>query len=92
MPVVYLCIFFASLLSVLSKDLSYKNLIIRSIASVAIWHIFVNFSVWLSGGLGYSLFNTYLLAIPFDLRLLLSTLLFSSLFYVSQRHLPQSLA
>ena len=32
MPVVYLCIFFASLLSVLSKDLSYKNLIIRSIA------------------------------------------------------------
>ena len=82
MPIVYLCIFFASLLSVLSKDLSYKNLIIRSIASVAIWHIFVNFSVWLSGGLGYSLFNTYLLAIPFDLKLLLSTLLFSSLFYV----------
>ena len=82
MPVVYFCILFASILSFLSKDLSYKNLIIRGIASVAVWHIFVNFSVWLSGGLGYSLFNTYLLALPFDLRLLISTLIFSSLFYV----------
>ena len=81
MPVVYLCILFASILSFLSKDLSYKNLIIRGIASVAVWHIFVNFSVWLSGGLGYSLSNTYLIAIPFDLRLLLSTVVFSSLFY-----------
>ena len=81
MPAVYLCILFASVLSVLSRDLSYKNLIIRGIASVAVWHIFVNFSVWFSGGLGYSLFNTYLFAIPFDLRLLISTLLFSTLFY-----------
>lgn len=81
MPVVYLCILFASILSFLSKDLSYKNLIIRGIASVAVWHIFVNFSVWLSGGLGHSLSNTYLLAIPFDIRLLLSTVVFSSLFY-----------
>ena len=82
MPIVYLCIFSASILSVLSKVLTYKNLIIRGIASVAIWHIFVNFSVWLSGGLGYSLINTYFLAIPFDLRLLFSTLVFSTLFYV----------
>ena len=81
MPVVYLCILFASILSFLSKDLSYKNLIIRGIASVAVWHIFVNFSVWFSGGLGHSLSNTYLLAIPFDIRLLLSTVVFSSLFY-----------
>jgi hypothetical protein len=81
MPAVYLCILFASILSVLSRDLSYKNLIIRGISSVAAWHIFVNFSVWFSGGLGYSLFNTYLFAIPFDLRLLISTLVFSTLFY-----------
>ena len=81
MPVVYFCIFISSLLSVISKSLSYKNLIIRGGVSVLIWHILVNFSVWLSGGLGYSLLDTYIMAIPFDFQLFLSTIIFSTLFY-----------
>lgn len=84
MPAVYFCIFMASLFSVLSKSLSYKNLIFRGVASVFIWHILVNFSVWLSGGLGFSLLNTYIMAIPFDFQLLLSTVMFSTFFYFSR--------
>ena len=84
MPVVYFCIFISSILAVLSKSFTFKNLIMRGVISVFIWHIFVNFSVWLSGGLGFSLLNTYILAIPFDFQLLLSTVFFSSLFYFSR--------
>ena len=84
MPVVYFCIFISSVLAVLSKSLTFKNLIMRGVISVFFWHIFVNFSVWLSGGLGFSLLKTYLIAIPFDFRLLLSTVFFSSLFYFSR--------
>tara|TARA_B100000925_G_C21756199_1_gene365696 strand:- start:106 stop:612 length:507 start_codon:yes stop_codon:yes gene_type:complete len=84
MPVVYFCIFISSVLAVLSKSLTFKNLIMRGVISVFFWHIFVNFSVWLSGGLGFSLLKTYMMAIPFDFQLLLSTVFFSSLFYFSR--------
>ena len=84
MPVVYFCIFISSVLADLTKSLTFKNLILRGVISVFIWHIFVNFSVWLSGGLGFSLLKTYMKAIPFDFRLLLSTVFFSSLFYYSR--------
>ena len=52
-----------------------------SVGSVIIWHIVVNFGVYLNGHDGSSLAQTYLLAIPFDLRLMASTVLFSIVFY-----------
>ena len=52
-----------------------------SVGSVLIWHIVVNFGVYLNGHDGSSLAQTYLLAIPFDLRLMMSTVFFSLLFY-----------
>ena len=53
----------------------------HSVGSVLIWHIVVNFGVYLNGHDGSSLAQTYLLAIPFDLRLMMSTVFFSLLFY-----------
>ena len=52
-----------------------------SVGSVLIWHIVVNFGVYLNGHDGSSLAQTYLLAIPFDLRLMMSTVFFSLLFH-----------
>lgn len=49
--------------------------------SVLLWHIIVNFGVYLNGLGTISLAQTYIAAIPFDFRLLVSTLAFSSLFY-----------
>ena len=54
---------------------------VNSLLSVVLWHAIVNFGVYLSGLGNVSLVQTYLLAIPFDLRLLTSTLLFSAMFY-----------
>ena len=69
----------------LHKD-NVKRLMVNSLLSVALWHAIVNFGVYLSGLGNVSLAQTYLLAIPFDLRLLTSTLLFSAMFY-GIRHL-----
>ena len=63
-----------------------KRLMVNSLLSVVLWHAIVNFGVYLSGLGNVSLAQTYLLAIPFDLRLLTSTLLFSGVFY-GIRHL-----
>ena len=59
---------------------------VNSLLSVVLWHAIVNFGVYLSGLGNVSLAQTYLLAIPFDLRLLTSTLLFAGMFY-GIRHL-----
>ena len=42
MPVVYLCIVAASVISSLFKNYNYKNMIISGLISVGIWHILVN--------------------------------------------------
>ena len=81
MPVVYLCIIAASIVSSLFKNYNYKNMIISGLVSVGIWHIVVNFSVWITGLQTLPLSAVYIAAIPFDLRLLASTLIFSSLFF-----------
>ena len=69
----------------LYKD-NVQRLMVNSLLSVVLWHVIVNFGVYLSGLSTISLAQTYLLAIPFDLRLLTSTLLFSGMFY-GVRHL-----
>ena len=71
--------------SYLHKD-NVKRLMVNSLLSVVLWHIIVNFGVYLTGLGNVSLAQTYLLAIPFDLRLLTSTLLFSVMFF-GIRHL-----
>ena len=71
--------------SYLHKD-NVKRLMVNSLLSVVLWHIIVNFGVYLTGLGNVSLTQTYLLAIPFDLRLLTSTLLFSVMFF-GMRHL-----
>ena len=71
--------------SYLHKD-NVKRLVANSLLSVVLWHIIVNFGVYLTGLGNVSLAQTYLLAIPFDLRLLTSTLLFSVMFF-GIRHL-----
>ena len=81
MPVVYLCIIAASIVSSLFKNYNYKNMIISGLVSVGIWHVIVNFSVWMTGLQTLPLNAVYIAAIPFDLRLLASTLIFSSLFF-----------
>ena len=81
MPVVYLCIVAASVISSLFKDYNYKNMIFSGLISVGVWHILVNLAVWISGIQALPLSAVYIAAIPFDLRLLASTLIFSSLFF-----------
>ena len=43
MPIVYLCIIFASIIPTLFKTYNYKNMIISGIFSVMLWHIILNF-------------------------------------------------
>ena len=63
-----------------------KKLMVNSFLSVVLWHVIVNFGVYLTGLGNVSLAQTYFIAIPFDLRLLTSTLLFSAMFF-GMRHL-----
>ena len=81
MPIVYLCIVTTSIITTLFSHYSFKNMILSGLIGVGIWHIVVNFSVWYTGLSGMTLVSTYLAAIPFDLRLLASTVIFASLFY-----------
>ena len=63
-----------------------------AISSVLVWHIVVNFGVYISGLGALTLAQTYILAMPFDLRLLVSTVVFSLVFFVGwqmvQKNLP----
>jgi len=70
-----------SLLSIKTYDGKYTSILKTSCLSVLLWHIIVNFGVYLNGLGAVSITQTYLAAIPFDFRMLISTLTFSSLFY-----------
>ena len=63
---------------------TYTGLIKTSLMSVLLWHLVVNFGVYINNLGAVSLINTYALAIPFDFKLLVSTLCFGSLFYGAQ--------
>ena len=78
---VYATLIFIALISRYQSTGSLLSLMKYSVGSVLIWHIVVNFGVYLNGHDGSSLAQTYLLAIPFDLRLMMSTVFFSLLFY-----------
>ena len=78
---VYGTMLLISFLSRSTYDAKYTGILKTSILSVLLWHIIVNFGVYLNGLGTISLAQTYIAAIPFDFRLLLSTLAFSSLFY-----------
>ena len=78
---VYATLIFIALISRYQSTGSLLSLMKYSVGSVLIWHIVVNFGVYLNGHDGSSLSQTYLLAIPFDLRLMMSTVFFTLLFY-----------
>ena len=71
---------------------SLSRLIMSAISSVLVWHIVVNFGVHISGLGALTFAQTYSLAIPFDLRLLVSTVVFSLVFFIGwqmvQKNLP----
>ena len=77
-----------SLLSRKTYDGKYTGILKTSCLSVLIWHIIVNFGWFLrfeegcgnTGG-ALSLTETFTAALPWDLKILTSTLAFSSLFY-----------
>jgi len=79
-PVVYAMVMFASILGT-----HIKNMYVAGAGSVLAWHIAVNGAVWYYGMGTLTLWQTYLVAIPFDFRLLCATLLFVGLFDVSRR-------
>ena len=64
---VYCCLLFFVILG------TYFNAITATFIGVFIWHIIINFAVWLS--YGGDLLQTYIMAIPFDFNLLVSTLI-----------------
>lgn len=78
---VYGTMLLISFLSRSTYDAKFTGILKTSMLSVLLWHIIVNFGVYLNGLGTISLAQTYIAAIPFDFRLLLSTLAFSSLFY-----------
>ena len=68
---------FAPILSRRINNLFYSCLLV-----MVCWFILVNGSVWIiSGG---SIINTYLAAVPFDLKLLISTFLYLYIFHFSE--------
>lgn len=80
---VYFTIILISIISHYLNKNNFYSLMGTSFVSVILWHLIVNFGVYLNGINKISLLETYALAIPFDLRLLASTLIFSTLFYIT---------
>jgi hypothetical protein len=80
---VYGTMLLISFLSRSTYDAKFTGILKTSMLSVLLWHIIVNFGVYLNGLGTASIIQTYLAAIPFDFRLLVSTIAFSSLFYGS---------
>lgn len=78
---VYGSMLLISLLSRKTYDAKFTGVLKTSGLSVLLWHLIVNFGVYLNGLGTLSLAQTYFAAFPFDFRLLISTLAFSSLFY-----------
>ena len=54
-----------------------------ALSAVFIWHIVVNGAVWITNG--GSIIDTYIAAIPFDLKLGISTGLYVAMFYSAER-------
>ena len=79
-PVVYAMVMFASIMGT-----HIKNMYVAGVGSVFAWHLVVNGAVWYYGLGTLSLWDTYLMAIPFDFRLLCSTLLFVAMFDITRR-------
>ena len=75
---IFLTIIFVFLFApILSRK--FNNLFYTCLVVMMCWFILVNGSVWIiSGG---SIINTYLGAVPFDFKLLISTLLYLSIFH-----------
>jgi len=70
-------LFVFSITPILSRKIN--NLFYSCLVVMLCWFILVNGSVWIiSGG---SIINTYLGAVPFDFKLLISTLLYLSVFH-----------
>ena len=55
---------------------------VKALSAVLIWHLIVNYGVYLHSVPTRSLIDVYVSAWPFDFRLLVSTLLFTSLFWL----------
>ena len=55
---------------------------VKALSGVLIWHLVVNYGVYLHSAPTRSLVDVYVSAWPFDFRLLVSTLLFTSLFWL----------
>ena len=55
---------------------------VKALCGVLIWHLIVNYGVYLNSVPARSLVDVYVSAWPFDFRLLVSTLLFTSLFWL----------
>ena len=60
-----------------------RSLLWGSLSAVFIWYILVNGAVWVVGG--NSIVETYIAAIPFDIKLAISTVLYIFLFYSAER-------
>ena len=58
---------------------------LKAILGVLIWHLIVNFGVYLNSIPARPLLEVYVSAWPFDFRLLVSTLLFTCLFWLTER-------
>ena len=54
---------------------------VKALVGVLVWHLVVNFGVYLNSEPTRTLSDVYVSAWPFDFRLLVSTLLFSGLFW-----------
>lgn len=73
--VVYLLVAFMITLSIKTKDWFVTGLV-----GVFTWHVVINLFVFLTGSHGATLAQTYIQAIPFDVRLLTSTMIYLYLF------------
>ena len=81
------------LIGLLSRYLHKDNLqtvLGTSVLSVVLWHLIVNFGVYLNGLGTVSLLQTYALAIPFDIRLLTSTLIFATMFFTLKQFITKN--
>ena len=58
---------------------------LKAIMGVLIWHLIVNFGVYLNSIPARPLLEVYISAWPFDFRILVSTLLFTCLFSLTER-------
>lgn len=91
---VYGTIILVGFVSRLIHKQNFSSLLTSAVASVLIWHLVVNFGVYINGLGAVSLAQTYVLAIPFDLRLMASTIFFAGVFFAGwqmvQRYLPLS--